>query len=430
MRGRARRWLLAGVGLVLVSAGPALLYADPRSSAGVYVDGVPLARTAYPERRLEAQARGWLEGSLTLDAGSVVTSAPRETLGASIDLQQASARVRKVGRSGWIPADVQTRWRAARDGVRLEWPVRVDRKRLFDRLEKVRRRVEQRAGPDAELALNMVDAVERVSAALRTGEVYVELPVSRTSTAAPPELDPESATFDAVLAAHETGYPRSASPGRRGNIRRAARLIDHRIIAPGATFSFNETLGPRTLEGGFHPADELAAGEVVEGIGGGICQVSGTLHAAAFFAGLPVVERHVHSRASRYVELGLGAMVSWPKHDLRIRNDHPFPIRIRASASDGTLRVELQGSYRLREVLDWDAEVIERLPYGEQTEPAPELAPGAREVVHEGEDGRVVRVVREVRSLRRGASPARRFEQELTYPPVDRLVRVGGAEGP
>lgn len=428
---RASLGALGGLGAALsVAVMAGLLYADSRSVEGLYVDGVAVPRTSSPEGLLRAQADRWLEAPITLDAGPVVVSHRRSALGARIPMERASARVREVGRTSWLPADLATRWRVARDGMRLGWPVHVERERLFEQLRTLRRRLEQRARPDVELSLNVVQAAERVSDALRNGRVYVELPVLRTSVAAPPDLDPGSATFDVVLGRYESDYPRAASPGRRANIRRAAMLIDHRVIPPGGTFSFNETLGERTLERGFRPSSELAGGEVVEGIGGGICQVAGTLYAAAFFADLPVPERHVHSRLSRHVELGLGAMVSWPEHDLRIHNDYPFPLRIRSGAREGNLWVELRGSYRLREVVDWHAEVVAQLRYGETVEPAPELAPGAREVVYEGEQGRVVRVVREVRSLRREEDSVRRSEQELRYPPVDRRVRVGGASVP
>ena len=96
-----------------------------------------------------------------------------------------------------------------------------------------------------------------------------------------------SAAVTQVVSRFETrfGYV-GGQQNRGGNILRAASQVDGLVLMPGQIVSFNEHVGPRSKENGFFPAPEIYKGEMREGIGGGTCQVAGTLHAAAFFGGL------------------------------------------------------------------------------------------------------------------------------------------------
>jgi vancomycin resistance protein YoaR len=80
------------------------------------------------------------------------------------------------------------------------------------------------------------------------------------------------------------------------------------------------------------------------GYGGGTCQASTTLYAAALFGALDIVERQAHSRPSSYTKMGLDATVSYPLTDLRIKNSLPFPVIIHAFLPNPhTVRVEILG---------------------------------------------------------------------------------------
>jgi vancomycin resistance protein YoaR len=115
------------------------------------------------------------------------------------------------------------------------------------------------------------------------------------------------------------------------------------VLAPGELVSFNDIVGARTEDNGFRPAPEIYKGEMIKGIGGGTCQVSSTLHAAAFSAGFDVVERYPHSRPSGYIGLGLDSTVSWPTLDLKLRNPWPCQIVVHTLVERGKLRIELLG---------------------------------------------------------------------------------------
>jgi vancomycin resistance protein YoaR len=148
-----------------------------------------------------------------------------------------------------------------------------------------------------------------------------------------------------ILSAHETTFATfGVGVGRTVNITRAAESIDGAIIPPGYTVSFNELVGPRTLERGFTWAPEIVADEMTTGVGGGTCQVSSTLFIAALFGALDIVERQSHSRPSAYAKFGLDATVVYSSVDLKIRNPFPFPVMIHAfQPTPGKLRVEILG---------------------------------------------------------------------------------------
>jgi vancomycin resistance protein YoaR len=126
--------------------------------------------------------------------------------------------------------------------------------------------------------------------------------------------------------------------------------VDGVVLMPGEVASFNRLVGPRSEENGFTTAPEIYKGEMRDGIGGGTCQVAGTLHAAAFFAGLEILDRSNHSRPSGYIRMGLDATVVYPTVDLKLRNPYAFPLVVHASIDRGTLAFELRGRERPVEV--------------------------------------------------------------------------------
>lgn len=146
-----------------------------------------------------------------------------------------------------------------------------------------------------------------------------------------------------VLSSFETGFG-GTGRGRAVNIGKAAEYLNGFVIAPGQTVSFNQIVGPRTLERGFVMAPVIRDDELEPGLGGGTCQVASTVHAAAVFGALDVVARRSHSRPSGYAPLGLDATVVWGEVDLKFKNAYDTPIIIHAFLpTPSRLRVELLG---------------------------------------------------------------------------------------
>ena len=154
-----------------------------------------------------------------------------------------------------------------------------------------------------------------------------------------------------VIAEYETSFSRGGEQKRRGkNIDNAAQKLDGLVISPGEMVSFNTVVGERSEANGFAKSWEIFKGEMVEGVGGGTCQVASTFHAAAFFGGLDLLERLPHSRPSGYIPMGLDSTVVYPSVDLKVRNPHPFPVVVHAKTDGNKLRVELLGKMRPVEV--------------------------------------------------------------------------------
>ncbi|MEN9262298.1 MAG: VanW family protein [Thermostichus sp. HHBFW_bins_43] len=127
------------------------------------------------------------------------------------------------------------------------------------------------------------------------------------------------------------------------NIRQAAQSLDGVYIQPGAIFSFNQVVGPRSLERGYLPAPVFMVAETLDSVGGGICQVSSSLYNAALLAGLKVVERHPHYTRVESVPPGLDATVWYGLADLKLQNPFPWPVRLRAEIQGQTLAVSVLG---------------------------------------------------------------------------------------
>ena len=149
-----------------------------------------------------------------------------------------------------------------------------------------------------------------------------------------------------LLGSSTTYYPNS-NDNRISNLNLAASKINGLILYPGEEFSYNATLGQRTEEAGFLPAGAYENGEVVEEVGGGICQVSSTLYSAMLYGyNLTTVERYPHYFPVDYLEKGYDATVSWPKPDFKFRNDRDFPIKIVATCNNDerSLTVQIYGT--------------------------------------------------------------------------------------
>ena len=116
--------------------------------------------------------------------------------------------------------------------------------------------------------------------------------------------------------------------GQKHNAMLAAKRIHGAILAPDATWSFNQTIGQWVRSEGYVRAPVSYGGVLVPAWGGGVCQTSTTLYNAALLAGLEVVERHPHTIAPSYIAPGRDAAVAHGIADLKLRNPYPFPCRI------------------------------------------------------------------------------------------------------
>ena len=144
----------------------------------------------------------------------------------------------------------------------------------------------------------------------------------------------------------QTTYYTWSNDNRISNINLVAEKLNGHIMLPGEVFSYNEYVGQRTKEAGFLEAGAYDNGEVVQEVGGGICQVSSTLYCATMYAQLETVERTNHYFKVDYLDYGLDATVSWPKPDFKFKNCRDYPIKIVATCDneEKALTIEIWGT--------------------------------------------------------------------------------------
>lgn len=185
---------------------------------------------------------------------------------------------------------------------------------------------------------------------MKNEDATITLPVTN--------LYPEvSATDLASMGIHEvistyTTVFDSQNDNRVANIKLAATKVNGRILYPGKTFSFNDVVGPREKSYGFKEAIEIADGEFVPGVGGGICQLSSTLYNAVILANLDIVERYNHSRTLPYVPAGRDATVAFGTLDFKFVNNLAEPLLIVAEVHGNELMVGIFGQHPMAEKVD------------------------------------------------------------------------------
>lgn len=156
-----------------------------------------------------------------------------------------------------------------------------------------------------------------------------------------PRVLGREAYFQDVLGFCQT--PHNISEKRDNNLRLACKALNGVVLEPGETLSYNATLGERTKEAGYQAAPAYSGVDLVDTLGGGICQVSSTLYLCSLYAGLETVERVSHGFPASYMPVALDATVSWGAPDLKLRNNLDYPVKIVAEERDEFVRVWIMG---------------------------------------------------------------------------------------
>lgn len=146
---------------------------------------------------------------------------------------------------------------------------------------------------------------------------------------------------DYVLAGTCTTSFRGSSAARINNIRVAAGNMNGFMLVSGDTASLDAIFLPRTSANGYKAAGVYSGGKLVNGIGGGICQVSSTAYNALMNAGVTVTMRYPHSSPVSYLPLGTDAAISAGSKDLQFRNDYPHPIFLETIVEGKNLTVNV-----------------------------------------------------------------------------------------
>ena len=216
----------------------------------------------------------------------------------------------------------------------------------------------------------------------------------------------------------------TANQNRNTNVRLAAEAINGTVIKPGQEFSFNGTVGQRTEAKGYKGAAAYNNGEVVQEIGGGVCQVSTTLYNAVFKAGLKISSRRSHTFEPSYVTPGRDATVSWDQPDFKFINNSSTAIGLRASYADQKVTVSVYGIPILEDGITWDldSKKVEDLGTPNPTyEEDQTLQPGAEVTKSKGSAGSRWETYKVV--YKNGKEISRELDHKTTYKGHTPVVR-------
>lgn len=170
-----------------------------------------------------------------------------------------------------------------------------------------------------------------------------------------------------------TSYYRSSDETRTANLKAAVSKLNNIKIPDDAVFSFNQTVGKRTITAGYETAKVINGGEFVDGLGGGVCQVSSTLFECVLRANVEIVYRTNHSLEIGYVPLGGDATVQWNSKDFKFKNTLGCDVRIKMTCEGGKLTCKLYGkkdvkpnNVKINIKKDGDQYILTRTVNGEQ----------------------------------------------------------------
>lgn len=189
----------------------------------------------------------------------------------------------------------------------------------------------------------------------------------------------DRALFRDVLASASTSL-NTGNADRTSNVTLAAKNMNGTILNPGEEFSYNEVVGPRTAERGFKAAGAYSNGQLIDEVGGGVCQPSSTLYMAVLRADLEVTERSNHSMTVAYTPLGQDATVSYGSLDFKFKNDTNYPIKLVTVREGSEMKVTILGTKADDKTVRLETDVLETLEPQTVEKTDSSLSPGEKKV--------------------------------------------------
>lgn len=230
--------------------------------------------------------------------------------------------------------------------------------------------------------------IEETKKILEEDKEKYEIPLKITKPSVT-TIDLGSEAFPNKLSTYTTRYD-GGDKNRSTNLEIACEKINDKIILPGETFSYNKTLGARTTTAGYKTAKVYENGAVVDGIGGGICQISSTLYNAVLKANLEIVERRNHQFITSYVPEGRDATVAYGITDFKFKNSRKYAIKIKATASNGVATIDIYGIKEDTEYqITFDTKTISTIPFTTKYTDDNTLPVGTEEIKQKGANGSV-----------------------------------------
>lgn len=365
------RLVLAIVAILLIVAlGVAFgVYASWKNSGqiapGMIVQGEPLGGLTRQEARDRLEKRfGRL--FVTIKTPDRDFKLALRQLGGEVLFSDAVNNAYWYGRSGNFVSNTARFWTSQKSEQRRALPIKWHKERLRKTMWTVATQYE-RPARDAKLQVTSAGIEilpDQDGRALNVGATCATLQkayfagkpeITATSKSVAPRLVASDLVGRDVKLGEYTTHFNRGERGRTENVRLSAEAINGKVLMPNERFSFNAATGERKTSKGYRVAHIFVRkpgqteSEVVDGVGGGVCQVSSTLYNAVRKTNnktdsrLRIVERNNHSLPVTYVPPGLDATVAWPHKDFRFRNTFAHPIYLRAEMGRSSLTISVWG---------------------------------------------------------------------------------------
>jgi vancomycin resistance protein YoaR len=381
---------------------------------------VSKALAAFPARTVDVKTVGgtakltWAELGIEVDPGEVGRGGSAESDGDLADLGKRGAIPVRLDRDKAVVAVMQLK-------------AKYDKSPISAYLDLEERTIHD---DTPGLGIDVWSSLSKIETAAREGAATVELvgmPVPATVTKATLGID----DISKVMGHYLTKFP-VTDRDRNFNLKLAASKINGTVIKPNEEWSFNGHVGERSQKEGYKIAHVITAGEMVDGLAGGTCQISTTLFGAAFFAGLDIPKTLNHSRPSVYTPLGFDATVVWPDTDLVLKNPYDFPVAIHYRVANGEALVEILGKGRPYTRVEFAREVVEETPYPSEERLDEEMPEGTTMLDQEGFDGFKLKRWRRFYVGKKMVKEEKCLggRCEINYKPVTEYIRRGTNKDP
>ncbi|WP_051250045.1 VanW family protein [Carboxydothermus ferrireducens] len=377
---------------------------------GVTVQGEPVGGMTFKEfkRYLEGLNNELQNQPVVLTLGNKTWTYKKGDLGISLNTAEMYRKAYELGRKGSLLKQIMERRQLNKAAVDIKYLVRLEERKLLAKLDQINKEIyvepknaEFRLLPNETfaiiphktgIALDSEQAVKDVQANLLENPLKVSFKLK--------EVLPDKTTEDikkmrltGLLASFTTSFD-VRKVNRSYNIGVAAGKLNGILIAPGEVFSFNKTVGPRSAKEGYKNAPVILRDQLVEALGGGVCQVSTTLYNAVLLANLPIVERHNHSLPVAYVPPGRDATVTDGGKDFKFKNNLPCYLYIKSYVNGNRITFKIFGDASLKKHVVIKSWVTKTLPYKTIIIKDPSLPEGKKVVKQEGAPGKYAKAQR------------------------------------
>ena len=410
---------------------------------GVRAAGVPLAdmdrKTAV--QALEQVSSNIVDDEVNLFYGNRNWQVRSDDLGLSMNSELMVDRAMQAGRNGTFLDKWREKRQVAANGLDIPVLLHMDRELMERYVDGLT--TDLTAAPrDARFHVNNDDTITIIPAQDGLKVNYDVLAtdlmaLSKTrGSLAPVELqmsvvtplrttaDVENMGLKGLLAVFGTSFDPSIR-SRAYNIKVAAAALDGVLLTPGQEFSFNDVVGPRSSEAGYKNAPVIINNEFVDGLGGGVCQVSTTLYNAVLMANLEITSRTNHSLPVSYVPKGRDATVVYQVVDFKFRNSYEDYLYIKCEVQAGNIKIKLYGNTDKHKQVEIHTQLTDTLEPKIVYEKDPNLNNGEQVVKQEGSRGYKVtaeRIVWEHGTSLREPLPS------SYYHPINRIIAIGTRE--